>query len=144
MVHIQVIYSRLRKIKSKLRFWKSFPDLLTYAYEEIYVNMKSYYTLYFNRIKKGCVLWCEIRARWKRSSMSLKGVWKMGVRSNHSNPPKYGSGTFLFLPQTHSNFPIYILKACVQSALTYGTETWVMKANLQSLERMDVRGVAEG
>ena len=36
-----------------------------------------------------------------------------------------------------------IYKACVQSALTYGTETWAMKkANLQSLartERMMVR-----
>ena len=31
-----------------------------------------------------------------------------------------------------------IYKACVQSVLTYGTETWVMKiANLQSLERME-------
>ena len=45
-----------------------------------------------------------------------------------------------------------IYKACVQSALTYGTETWAMKkANLNSLERtgaddgeMDVRSVAEG
>ena len=31
-----------------------------------------------------------------------------------------------------------IYKACVQSALTYGTETWAMKiANLQSLERTE-------
>ena len=31
-----------------------------------------------------------------------------------------------------------IYKACVQSALTYGTETWAMKkANLHSLERME-------
>ena len=31
-----------------------------------------------------------------------------------------------------------ICKACVQSALTHGTETWAMKiANLQSLERTD-------
>ena len=31
-----------------------------------------------------------------------------------------------------------IYKACVQSVLTYGTETWAMKeANLQSLERME-------
>ena len=31
-----------------------------------------------------------------------------------------------------------IHKACVQSALTYGTETWAMKkANLQSLERTE-------
>ena len=31
-----------------------------------------------------------------------------------------------------------IYKACVQSVLTYGTETWVMKkANLQSLERTE-------
>ena len=31
-----------------------------------------------------------------------------------------------------------IYKACVQSALTYGTETWaVKKANLQSLERKE-------
>ena len=44
-----------------------------------------------------------------------------------------------------------IYKACVQSALTYGTETWAMKkANLESGEdgtddgEMDVRGVAEG
>ena len=44
-----------------------------------------------------------------------------------------------------------IYKACVQSSLTYGTETWAMKkANLQSGENgtddgeMDVRGVAEG
>ena len=44
-----------------------------------------------------------------------------------------------------------IYKACVQSALTYGTETWAMKkANLQSGEdrtddgEMDVWGVAEG
>ena len=48
-----------------------------------------------------------------------------------------------------------IYKACVQSVLTYGTETWAMKiTNLQSLERtermmvtfgeMDVWGVAEG
>ena len=44
-----------------------------------------------------------------------------------------------------------IYKACVQSALTYGTETWVMKkANLQSGEdrtddgEMDVWSVAEG
>ena len=33
-----------------------------------------------------------------------------------------------------------IYRACVQSVLTYGTETWAMKvANLQSLERMMVR-----
>ena len=33
---------------------------------------------------------------------------------------------------------IYTCKACVQSALTYGTETWAMKkANLQSLERTE-------
>ena len=45
-----------------------------------------------------------------------------------------------------------IYKACVQSALTYWTETWAMKkANLHSLEEtermkveMDVWGVAEG
>ena len=31
-----------------------------------------------------------------------------------------------------------IFRACVQSVLTYGTETWVMKAeNLQSLERAE-------
>ena len=31
-----------------------------------------------------------------------------------------------------------IYKTCVQSALTYGTETWAMKkANLQSLERTE-------
>ena len=31
-----------------------------------------------------------------------------------------------------------IYRACVQSVLTYGTETWAMKvANLQSLERME-------
>ena len=31
-----------------------------------------------------------------------------------------------------------ICRACVQSALTYWTETWAMKkANLQSLERME-------
>ena len=31
-----------------------------------------------------------------------------------------------------------IYKACVQSVLTYGTETWAMKiANLQSLERTE-------
>ena len=31
-----------------------------------------------------------------------------------------------------------IYKVCVQSALTYGTETWAMKkANLQSLERTE-------
>ena len=31
-----------------------------------------------------------------------------------------------------------IYKACVQSALTYGTETWAMKkVNLQSLERLE-------
>ena len=31
-----------------------------------------------------------------------------------------------------------IYRACVQSALTYGTETWAMKkANLQSLERTE-------
>ena len=31
-----------------------------------------------------------------------------------------------------------IYKACAQSVLTYGTETWAMeKANLQSLERME-------
>ena len=31
-----------------------------------------------------------------------------------------------------------IYKACVKSALTYGTETWAMKeANLQSLERTE-------
>ena len=45
-----------------------------------------------------------------------------------------------------------IYKACVQSVLTYGTETWAMKkANLQNLEKnetddgeMDVRGIVEG
>ena len=45
-----------------------------------------------------------------------------------------------------------IYKACVQSALTYGTETWAMKkANVHSLERtgtddgeMDVWSVASG
>ena len=45
-----------------------------------------------------------------------------------------------------------IYKACVQSVLTYGTETWAMKkANQQSLERtgtddgeMDVQDVTEG
>ena len=31
-----------------------------------------------------------------------------------------------------------IFRACVQSVLTYGTETWAMKAeNLQSLERAE-------
>ena len=44
-----------------------------------------------------------------------------------------------------------IYKACVQSVLTYGTETWAMKkASQQSGEdgtddgEMDVRSVAEG
>ena len=39
-----------------------------------------------------------------------------------------------------ASYPIKgkIYKACVQSALTYGTETWAMKkANLQSLERTE-------
>ena len=44
-----------------------------------------------------------------------------------------------------------IFRACVQSVLTYWTETWAMKAeNLHSLEKaermgeMDVRCVSEG
>ena len=39
-----------------------------------------------------------------------------------------------------ASYPIKgkIYKACVQSALTYGTETWAMKeSNLQSLERTE-------
>ena len=39
----------------------------------------------------------------------------------------------------HINIKGKIYRTCVQSVLTYGTETWVMtkKANLQSLERTE-------
>ena len=46
----------------------------------------------------------------------------------------------LILPAWGSSYRIKgkIYNTCVQSALTYGTETWVMKkANLQSLERTE-------
>ena len=53
-------------------------------------------------------------------------------------PHKIILGSLVYLSLYAYRIKGKIYKACVQSALTYGTETWAMKeANLQSLERTE-------
>ena len=73
--------------------------------------------------------WCGKRCGGSGKSYSEMCLGKVqGVISYPDGPDGYAS----------YRIKGKIYKACVQSALTYGTETWAMKkANLQSLERTE-------